>query len=139
MPTPPAGAKKPQDKKPSQAELEHEQIVDEDRALAGMPPLHPAGELRIRERNKVMAIAMRLQSFADEDGQIEIDLDDPKVDPEKVQRLLDVMADADDFAESIAVDPDDYVVWARRASYAQFSAILTRYGRAVGELSGSSN
>jgi hypothetical protein len=136
MPTPPPGAKKPQDKKPSKAALEREQIVEEDRALKDMPPLIPPHELRIRERNKVMTAAIRLENLADEDGKLEIDT---SKDSPELRELMDLMADADDFAESIAVDRDEYIAWARKASYQQFAAILTRYGRAVGESSGSSN
>lgn len=138
MPTPPAGAKKPQDKKPSQAAIEREQIVDEDRALADMPALYGPHELRIRERNRLMAIVVRLHALANDDGELDVDME---ADSPEARELLDVIADADDFAESIAVDKDAYIAWARspRAGYEQFTAILTRYGRAVGESSSSSN
>lgn len=137
MPTTPAGAKKPQDKKPSKAALEREQIADEDRLLAGMPELYGPHELRIRERNRVVSIALRLRALASEDGELDIDTE---TDSPELRELLDVIADADDFAESIAVDKGAYITWARgTAQYEHFTAILTRYGRAVGESSGSSN
>ncbi|WP_243063185.1 hypothetical protein [Humibacter sp. RRB41] len=136
MPTPPPGSKKPQDKKPSQAELQREQLLDEDRALADMPELYAPTELRIRERNKVMSILMRLKELEGEDGQV--DIDTSKDSPE-VRALMDLIADADDFAESIAHDRVEYIEWSRKAEYAQFTAIITRYGRAVGESTSSSN
>ncbi len=136
MPTPPAGAKKPQDRKPSKAALERDQIAEEDRLLADMPELFGPHELRIRERNKIMSIMMRLEALASDDGSI--DIDTTKDTPE-TRALLDVIADADDFAESIAHDRDEYIEWARGAEYVQFTSIITRYARAVGESNSSSN
>jgi len=130
MPTIPDGAKKPQDHLAPEAEPE----ATEDELLVELPELTAPTKLRLRQRNKIMAMAGRLSSLTDDAGQISLEVGDPSF-----VKLLDVLADVDDFAESIAVDAQAYVDWSHTASYEQFGALLTRYASAVGESGASSN
>ena len=130
MPTIPDGAKKPQDHLAPETEPE----VTDDELLAGLPELIAPTKLRLRQRNKIMAMANRLSALTDADGQINIEVGDPSF-----TELLDVLADVDDFAEAIAVDSSAYIEWSHTASYEQFGALLTRYASAVGESAASSN
>jgi hypothetical protein len=178
MPTTPAGAKKPQDRKPSASEV-LEQELSEDELLADLPELKAPGRLRVRDRNRVLSLSLKLSSFAkdsDEDysglkkadllAEIErrnADLDDDErivpasernvdlvaaleandvgihidVDDPRMPLLLDVLADIDEFAESIAADKDAYVEWSLGKGYDVFSALLSRYSSAVGESTAS--
>lgn len=98
--------------------------LDIEELLADLPELKPATRLRARDRNKVLAIiAARedLEAPGEESGTADM------------VGLLDIAAEVDEFAESIAVDRDAYVAWAEGANYRQLLAILSRYGAAVGE------
>jgi len=130
MPEIPAGAKKPKDHLAPETEPE----VTEDELLATLPQLTPPHKLRLRQRNKIMAMAARLNGLTDDDGGIEVEPGDPAF-----VELLDVLADVDDFAETIATDSAAYIDWSHTASYEQFGALLTRYASAVGESAASSN
>ena len=114
-------------KAPTAAE-EREAAASDDELLADMPALRPAHQLRVRHRNRILRIALKFMPFMPEGGEFEIDIKNPKT-----ADLLDIFGEVDDFAESIAEDPDAYATWAQGASYEQFSAILSRYSRAVGE------
>lgn len=139
MPVVPEGAKKPSDRKPSTTAAQREQRQEENAVLKGMPKLLPPTELRLRQRNEVTLLLARLSQLADEDGTINIDTAD--MASPRVKALLDLLAEADEFAESIAEDPEAYRKWAvaKSTSYQQFATIITRYGRAVGESISSSN
>lgn len=126
----PATAKKPQDHKAPVVAA----VIPEDELLATLPELASPLKLRLRQRNRLMKLALSLRSLVPE-GAEEIDTDN--LADEDLVRLLDVLADVDEFAESIAVDKEAYVAWAQAASYEHFTAILGRYSSAVGESSGS--
>jgi hypothetical protein len=136
MPTTPPGAKKPQDRKPTAAEtLESE--LNQDELLADLPELKAPARLRLRERNVILKLAINLRSLMDEGDESEsasINIDE---DDARMPLLLDVLADIDEFAESIAVDKDAYVEWSLNKDYETFSALLMRYASAVGESSAS--
>ncbi len=129
----PTGTKKPQDRKPKAAD-QLEDILSEDELLADLPELKAPGKLRVRQRNVIMAIALKLRAFTgdDEDGSIDLDEDDARL-----PLLLDVLAQIDEFAESIAVHPDEYAAWAEGKDYEVFTALLSRYSSAVGESTAS--
>ncbi len=134
----PTGAKKPQDRKPTAA-AQLEATLSDDELLADLPELKAPGRLRLRQRNVIMAIALRLNEFVgdeeDSDGEgFSIDEDDPRL-----PQLLDILADIDEFAESIAVDPKAYAEWAEGKDYDVFTALLQRYASAVGESDASSS
>jgi hypothetical protein len=103
--------------------------AEQDELLADMPALRPPHRLRARQRSRVLRIALKFMPFMPEDGgAFDLDVKDPRM-----ADLLDIFSDVDDFAESIAEDPEAYVRWAESASYDQLSAILSRYSSAVGE------
>lgn len=130
----PEGAKKPQDHKPSAAQQLEDSLSD-DELLADLPELKAPGKLRLRQRNQVMKIALKLRSFTgDAEGEFELDEDDPRL-----PALLDILAEVDEFAESIAASRDDYSAWAEGKDYEVFTALLSRYASAVGESTASSN
>lgn len=135
--TVPAGAKKPQDRKPSAAD-QLEATLSDDELLADIPELKAPGRLRLRQRNVIMAIALRLNGFIgddeDSDGKISLDEDDPRL-----PQVLDILAEIDEFAESISVDPEAYAEWAEGKEYDVFTALLQRYASAVGESNASSS
>lgn len=134
MPETPKGAKAPQDRKVSAAEKEQEQRREEDELLKDLPALTPAHELRLRTRNKILLISTKLNEFTGDGGAIELDASSPEL-----VALLDVLADVDEIAESIAENSEEYVKWAAGASYEQFTALCSRYARAVGESAGSAS
>jgi hypothetical protein len=174
----PTGAKKPQDRKRSAA-AELEAQLSEDTVLDGLPELKAPSKLRLRDRNKITMLALRLREFTNDtdedystwtvdtlnaeidrrnadleederiapegrkkddlisaleadDQAIHLDSDDPRM-----PLLLDVLADVDEFAESIATDSDAYVQWSLGKGYEVFTALLMRYASAVGESSAS--
>lgn len=67
-----------------------------------------------------------------DDKAIHLEADDPRM-----AQLLDVLADIDEFAESIAIDPEAYVEWSYGKGYEVFTALLSKYSSAVGESSAS--
>jgi hypothetical protein len=115
-------------KSPTAAE-QREIDAEQDELLADMPALRPPHQLRLRHRNAILRIAVSLQPFVTDGGAgIDLEPDDPRVGV-----LLDVLADVDDFAESIALDKEAYIAWAVGAQNDHFMAILNRYASAVGE------
>jgi hypothetical protein len=127
----PEGARAPQDHRSPAEEPE----VEDDALLADMPELIPPTKLRPRKRNGIFKLALKLR---DQIGDA-TDLDFNSLDGATLGAVLDVFAEVDEFAETIAVDPAAYVEWAGSASYDQFAAILGRYASAVGESGGSSS
>lgn len=123
-------AKKPQDRKKSAAELHEERLAREE-LLAGMPELKPAHKLRIRDRNKVAAIIFNTSLF-DRAEELE-GVDESELSKDDIADMLEVAAQIDEFAESIAVDREAYIEWAAGKDYDVFFAILDLYGSAVGE------
>lgn len=154
MPEIPEGATVPQDHLPSDEEHAAAVAADlsDDELLADMPELIPPTRLRIRQRNKVMALAIGLRSFAkkpadgdakpvddgesEEDEAFDLDLDD--LTDEELEKFLGVLASIDEFAQSIAVNEAEYVTWAEGQDYDVFSALLSRYSSAVGKSKRSS-
>lgn len=144
MSTRPDGAKTPQDHKASAAD-ELEAILSEDELLDGMPELKAPNRLRVRERNKILTLSIKLNAFRSDDEQQADDADGDdaaaaitmNADDPRMPLLLDVLADIDEFAESIATDPVAYVEWSIGKGYDVFTALLMRYASAVGESSGS--
>lgn len=126
----PEGAKAPEDHKAPTLQP----VINEDELLADLPTLTPPTKLRPRVRNKIMKMAAKLSALAGDDGEINIEVGDANFDT-----MLDVLADVDEFAESIAIDLEAYVAWSEQSSYEQLSALLTRYASAVGESTSSSS
>lgn len=132
-PKKPATPKRPEGRRTSEAER-HEAALRDDELLEGMPELIPPHRLRIRQRNRVMRLL--LDSGFVTDGEVNIAPD------EGLERLDDVLGLAeavDDFAESIAVDPEAYAQWSAGKDFDTFFAILARYSSAVGESTSSAS
>ena len=140
MPTIPEGAKVPEDHKMSAAD-ELEATLSEDELLADMPSLIPPAKLRIRQRNTIMKLALSLRDLMPDDGDeaVSVDLDLDNLEGADLEKLLDAMADIDDFAESIALDKTAYAEWSQGKDYEVFSALLSRYSSAVGESNSSAS
>lgn len=116
------------------AEEAHEANLEVDELLADMPELIAPERLRLRHRNRLMGIFLR----ADADGTL---MGGGEVrDPKKLESMLNMLGEVDEFAESIALDKEAYAEWsiANGDNYNVFSALLQRYASAVGESAGSS-
>jgi len=143
MPTIPEGARVPGDHKAKVAP-----VVDDDELLADLPELVPPTKLRPRQRNVIMKLALGMRELVkrvkgitgdDLDDAEDVSIDMANLGDEDLGAVLDVFADIDEFAESIATDPKKYIEWSQKSSYDQLSALLSRYSSAVGESTGSSS
>lgn len=129
----PAGAKKPADRKSKIVE-EFDALAQEEALLSDLPPLKPVSEYRPRDRARITATAMQVERFT-KAGVIDTD------DPNQIAEIYNVLADFDELAESLALDPEAYVAWSQRhsAHLDVLFALLTRLSRAVGEVTASSD
>jgi len=141
--------RKPQDhkQKAGTASKDVERLRELDELLADMPELCPPHKLRYRDRARVQEIAAEavgrgvivLKDDDEGDGEnegIEFDVRREE-DRARLRALHDVVAMIDEFAESIALDPEAYTEWSIGKNEEYFFAILTRYDEAVGESNGS--
>lgn len=141
--------RKPQDhkQKAGTASKDVERLRELDELLADMPELCPPHKLRYRDRARVQEIAAEavgrgvivLKDDDEGDGEnegIEFDVRREE-DRARLRALHDVVAMIDEFAESIALDPEAYTEWSLSKNEEHFFAILTRYDEAVGESNGS--
>lgn len=105
-------------------EKELERKLGDDEILADMPALKPAEKLRIRERNRLLRLVMLADDASSNENATE---------RETQLAALELMAGIDEFAESIALNPDAYVAWAEGQGHETFIAILNRYATALGK------
>lgn len=108
---------------------ERDNAIELSELLSDMPELRAPEKLRVRHRNQLARLAMKLAS-ANIHEAVEKNKD---LTDEQVDIMLDVMADIDDFAESIAYDADAYADWSAGKELKHFMAIFDRYASAVGE------
>ncbi|MFD5864355.1 hypothetical protein ACFWGP_05350 [Agromyces sp. NPDC127015] len=127
--------RQPADRKTTAAELHEAELANEE-LLVDMPTLKPPHQLRIREKNRVYKLLFS-SGFISDTGDITI-TDDKSV-LEQLPSMLDMAADVDDFAESIAVDKQAYAAWSEGKDFDVFFAILNRYASAVGESTSSAS
>lgn len=130
-PTSPTRAKAEKEEE-SPVELTAEEIREQELAdaelLADLPELRPPHALRVRHKNRLMAVALRLQEkgvkYGTKNRSVESQI-----------AMLDAIADIDEFAESIAYDKEAYEEWAIKnaENIAAFFAILSRYTATLGE------
>ncbi|MDQ1113931.1 hypothetical protein QE418_003379 [Microbacterium testaceum] len=119
------------------ARLEAEELRAE--LLADMPALRPAHKFRIRHRNAFQNVSLEaIKSGAFDRDNLSYDLNDPK-DIEAFQALQEFIATIDEWAESIAEDPDAYAAWSEGKDEETFMAIYVEYRRALGESRGSAS
>lgn len=105
------------------AEKELEAVLADDELLADMPELKAPEKLRIRERNRLLALVLQ----ADEMNSRSL------TGKEQQVAALDLMAGIDEFAESIAKNQDAYIEWSEGRNYEAFLAIMNRYATALGK------
>lgn len=142
----PEGAKAPQDHLPPAEEPD----LTDDELLADLPAMVPPNKLRPRKRNQIMKMAFSLRDLMPEDDEDDdetgeeksVDLDIDTLGEDGMNRMLDLIADFDEFAETHLTLGDEgrqaYVEWAEQADYEQFSALLGRYSGALGKSNSSS-
>ena len=108
--------------------------------LGDMPELTPAYRLRARQRAGFDRLKMRatVGGVFSGDGMLTFDLTKPK-DVDRYDAFLEFVAEIDEWAESIAVDPDAYAEWSAGKGGEHFMAIFMDYQVALGESRGSAN
>lgn len=143
MTTPKNTPKKPQDHKapkPSEViEADDEQRELREELLAELPALRPARRFRLSHRNAFTNLtldAAKSGAFDEGDGQLEFDPKNPE-DIDRLQKLNAFVASIDEWAESIADDPDAYALWAEGKTQEHFVALYVQYRDALGESSSS--
>lgn len=111
----------------TQSKQDERQALEE--LTKNVPALKPASQFRQRERSKLLGIAVRLEPFIQEDGTVSLEDNGAKL------AMLEYVADADEFFESIAIDRDAYVAWSTglKDSERVFGALLATYQEALGE------
>lgn len=154
--------RKPAVRKPAapEAEVIEAEIVDEESAptpsesvdeqldqdalraelLADMPELLPAHRLRARARagfDRLMLHATVGKVFR-KDGMLSFNLSKP-ADVERYDAFLEFVSQIDEWAETIAIDPEAYADWSAGKDGEVFMALFMEYQRALGESRGSAN
>lgn len=107
--------------------LEHDLELEDH--LAGVPELKAPARLRRRDRNKVVAILNALSRRGVLGDASTLSNED------RIDAFMDMAADIDEFAESIALDHDAYVEWSveNADNIEAFMAIFEKYSSSVGE------
>lgn len=103
-----------------------DELIDETATvdlLADAPALKPAGALRWRERQPILATLQELQKRAAGKSS----LTDAGV-------VADLLGTLDETLEKYAVDPDAYIAWSLKSSAQQMMALFSRYGSEVAKL-----
>lgn len=121
-------------------ELETKLNVDE--LLEDMPELRAPHRLRLRHKNALKTLAARVGARAASLPEtIKKSAGGFDLKTEEMLLFLDLAAEIDEWAESIAVDKEAYELWAeaRQDDPAPFLAIMNRYMDAVGESNGSAS
>lgn len=119
-----------------------EDELEEDALIGGaLPHLLPALSFRQRERSNLMKMFVRTSDLlsrgtddeSDGDGKSTVKLS--SLSDDEYVALLDVLADVDDFFESIAVDKPAYREWATGGldKTSGIIALLNRYMADLGE------
>lgn len=114
-------------------EEREERRLEQEALLVDLPALREPHRLRVRHTNRLLRIIAEIQPFmkdedGDEDSDESVDFNDPRV-----KATLDMTEKIDEFAESIAVDPDAYIAWSEGKKPRHFMALLNRYSEALGK------
>ncbi|MCZ4066428.1 hypothetical protein O1W71_01935 [Microbacterium sp. H37-C3] len=102
--------------------------------LGDMPPLRAPERFRFSHRTaftKLMTGAISSGVF-EGDGRLEFDLEDP-ADARRYEAFLDFVSSIDEWAESIAEDPESYAEWSVGKTADHFMTLFTHYRDALGE------
>lgn len=135
MPDIPEGAKTPSDRKVSKIDQFQEGLasIGLDKAVL------PIG-LRLRQRNEIMSLALKMaETVGAEEGAEVVELDTDNMSEEQMNSLLGVLADFDEILGANAVDTDKYDAWSRVADYEDFTTLLTLYAGTLGESTSSTS
>lgn len=110
-------------------EKRREAEAEEEDALKDLPALLPALSFRQRQRSDLMKMFLKYQDLV---GSTDTD---EGLSSEDASDVLDVLADADEFFEAIAVDKDAYRQWASGGleTTRKIEHLLGRYMRQLGE------
>lgn len=126
--------KKAATEKVAEPEVSAEDILENElrteELLADLPELRPPHRLRLRHRNQIILVVAR----AEESGAIDA-ISSGSTSLSSFTPVMNMLAEIDEFAESIAEDKEAYAEWAEKnaTNYDAFLAIMNRYSRAVGE------
>ena len=123
--------------KPSDAideELEAKELRAE--LLADMPSLRPAHKFRLRHRNAFKNLTFEALKKGVFEGDLNYDMSKPE-DIERYQAMQSFVESIDEWAESVADDPDAYAEWAEGKTEETFIALFVTYREALGESSSS--
>lgn len=115
------------------AEELHDDQLELEELLADLPAMRAPERLRIRHKNSLKAIGLR---HADNLEALSVARENDTDVPMEVKLgLLELTADMDDFAESIAIDKTAYEEWsiANSDNVPVFVALLNKYMGALGE------
>jgi len=107
-----AGATVPQDRRPSADELQAEALRERP---AAADLLRPPGELRARDRAKVLKLGERMRASAEklEGATADDAADDDKITAGVIS--IDLVVEFDEVLEQFAIDPDQYARWGTAA------------------------
>lgn len=123
---------------PTDEEL-RESRAERDEILAGMPELLPAARFRLRHKNAFAALkiqAVKSKAFEAVRALRESTKDDDVIARlESYQTFNEFLAEIDEWAESIAVDPQAYADWATDLEDATIPMIslFAKYSEELGE------
>ncbi len=141
----PTEAPEPTPSEQVDADLERREQIEE--LLKDLPTLRDPKRFRIRHRNafhRLFQSAQKsgiLDDLADargEDGTVDLDVTEAEA-LDITLRLTEFIADIDEWAETIADDPEEYAAWAESHSddVDVFMALFSRYQEALGESNSS--
>ena len=100
--------------------------------LSDMPPLRPAHRFRLSHRNAFHDLSLEALKSGAFEGDMNFNTDKPE-DIERFQKLQKFVVSIDEWAESIADDPNAYALWSEGKSEEHFMALFADYKEALGE------
>lgn len=113
----------------NKTQSKQDEVLEVEDLLKDVPDLKPAERFRQRERSRILGLSLKLEPYLNGAGEVDLSNNDA------ARAMLDYLADADEFFESIAVDPDAYVAWSEGLSNSEqvFTALLNKYQVRLGE------
>lgn len=116
---------------PTELEVARDAEAEENELLADMPALTAPEKLRIRHKNRLKRISIAAAPTLDRVREARERGEEPGT--ELVEMVLVITEEIDDFAESIADDPEAYAEWSGGKDTEHMMALFSRYMRASGE------
>lgn len=124
---------------PTEAELEREQIAEDDELLADLPRLQAPSALRIKQQNMLKLARFKAAPVFEKLRELKAEKDDDEgvtgseLAADDYAGLLALVEQIDEFGEAIAHDKPAYIAWSEGKDESHFFALLRRYMRAQGE------